>query len=251
MKKIFYCCLLFNLCCVFCRAQGTTDSTAMLKMLVDMSKAYKSAGMLGYDVTYLYTTENEPFKSFDSLQGRIEMDSAHYWCRLDNTESMSNDKYAVVLFKEDKLMYLSKASLFNRSNDPLQMLQRLSAVAGKASYEQTITGHYKTITIRFEQLAVCKQIEYTVDTKTGYLSRMVYVIPTEQLVDESARQSFDGAKEGYGKYARVEAVFSNYSKLPSVDSKFDEKFFFTKQGNEFVPASSFNDYKIFVASLNL
>jgi len=220
-------------------------------MFVNMSNTYKSAGMLGYDVTYRYTSEADPFKSFDSLQGRIEMDSARYWCRLDNTESMSNDKYTVVLFREDKLMYLSKASLLNRSNDPLQMLQRLGSVGGKVSYEETTTGHFKTIIIRFEQVAVCKRIEYTVDTKTGYLSKMVYVIPTEQLVDETARQTFDATKEGYGQYARVEAVFSNYSKLPSGDSKFDERLFFSKQGNEFVPASSFNDYKIFVASPNL
>ena len=236
---------------MLCHAQGTTDSSALVHLLTDMSEKYKTAGMLGYDIKYRFTSETDPTKTFDSLQGRIEMDSLRYWCKLDNTETMSNDKYTVILFKEDKLMYLSKASLLNRSVDPLQILQRLLTTLGNASYNQTVNKQYKTVVIRFPQSSSCKQIEYTVDIGTGYLSKMVYVVPTAQLVDQSARQSFDAGKEGYETYARVEAVFSNYKKIQQISSKFNEQVFFSKQGNEFVPSSSFKDYKIFVASPNL
>jgi hypothetical protein len=216
------------------------------RILKNIQLAY-TAHPLMFDVKYIYSNEHTPDKILDSLKGRIEMNGNDYRYQLDSTETIHNSKYNIILFKEDKIMYLTGASAQVAAQDPLQSVQTILEKSGVTSC--TISNEKGKTTIRFDFAAggACKQMKIIADTVKQRLYAMQYIIKTTLLKDAQD----DTEMEGYEEYALVSTTFSNYHDLLPDSSRFDEKVFFYKEDTAFKVMPAYEEYKIFVATPNL
>ncbi|WP_143708723.1 hypothetical protein, partial [[Flexibacter] sp. ATCC 35208] len=75
-----------------------------------------------YYILYTYANEHTPAILLDSMRGTVEIDGTNYHSILDSTETIHNSKYNIVLFKEDKVMYLASSTPGEVSTNPMQQM---------------------------------------------------------------------------------------------------------------------------------
>lgn len=203
---------------------------------------------VSFDIVYRYSNEHTPAQVLDSAKGRVEMAGKNYRCVLENTETVRNERYCIILYNEDKLMYLAKSPEDSTTEDPLAMMRSLlkkDDVAKPVSH-LVRTGKLKTVQLDFPAGSVCKQISMTVDTLSNQLVAMHYIIKTSQLTEMPS--AAEGNMPEYEEYALVSATFYNY-RIGNIDnSKFDERTYFYKEGNEFKATEAFSQFKLFLGS---
>ncbi|WPQ66280.1 hypothetical protein SIO70_15575 [Chitinophaga sancti] len=201
---------------------------------------------VSFEVNYTYSNESTPGTLLDSLKGKIEISGENYRSTLDNTETIRNAKYSIVLFKEDKLMYLAANSKSASPADPLETLNALlkGATNSTFSYQKRNT----IINVSFPAGGNCKQLSITIDTVSQRLLSMQYILKTTLLMGDEMKNE---VPEGYEEYAQVKASFFNYKDIPLNSSRFDEKAFFYKDGDAFKVTPEYEDYSIFVGTPGL
>jgi len=201
---------------------------------------------VSFEVNYTYSNESTPGTLLDSLKGKIEISGENYRSTLDNTETIRNAKYSIVLFKEDKLMYLAANSKSASPADPLETLNTLLKGATNSTFR---TEKRNTIiNVSFPAGGNCKQLSITIDTVSQRLISMQYILKTTLLMGEEMKNE---VPEGYEEYAQVKASFYNYKDIPVNSSRFDEKAFFYKDGDAFKVTPEYEDYNIFVGTPGL
>lgn len=246
---ILLCCLSLTLTRFSAVAQSVKGLDQVMVEMKKLQSFYK-AQPLSFDVKYTYAGEGTPDKTLDSLNGHIEIAGDSYRCLLDSTETIRNNRYNIILFKEDRIMYLSKPTTAMTGTDPLQVIQAVMERSGAANCGISVKGRTKVIRIDFKAGGPYRQMEMTIDTLSGYLQSMRYIMKTALLVD--APDGADAAAEqGYDEYAVVQAAFSAYRKIPADPSRYNEHTFFYKEGNEFIATQAYKDYKLFVGTPNL
>ncbi|WP_145670321.1 hypothetical protein [Chitinophaga polysaccharea] len=218
----------------------------MATVLKDIQLAYQKHP-LSFEVKYTYANEHTPRVVLDSLEGKVCMAGADYRYILDNTEMVRTGNYSVVVFKEDKLLYLGKTTTDTLAASPLQPLQDMARQAGVRHCEVMYKKHRKTLQVDFQDGLPYRHIEMTLDTLSGYLLQMRYIVKTTLLIAPGASEEV--GKE-YEEYALVVADFHHYQPLAAEKDLFDERSFFVKKGNEVFPAAAYADYKIFIATPN-
>lgn len=231
------------------KAQAANDTAALFAEMRQLQEAYGRS--LSFDIKYTYASERQPGAILDSALGRIELSGKNYHFRLDSVETLSNKDYSVTLFKKDKVMYLAKPSSLGTSPDPVQQMRTILKNGAYKSCRVTQQGSVKTVHIDFGADAVYRQMEMSIDKKTGYVTSMRYVLKTTALVGAGAERSAEEVIAGYGEYAIVQSTFDHYKLLPADYTGFDESRFFYKEGTEYKTTSDYNDYKIFRGSPNL
>jgi hypothetical protein len=207
---------------------------------------YRAADHLSFNINYRYALENKPSEFLDSMKGSFRMHGLSYWYAIDSTESVVGKDYTLMLFKEDKIMYVAKPSEATQNKNPLAMPDSayLNSDAVKCSLEMLELE--KKITMEFKPGAACKKIEYFINKKTGMINRVLSYIQSSQLYDLSVRQAVDASA-----YAVMEMKFTNYKEKSFDDSVLNMGKYFTKQGKEFSTVSPYESYKIFLGSPNL
>ncbi|WPV63872.1 hypothetical protein [Chitinophaga sp. LS1] len=201
---------------------------------------------VSFEVNYTYSNESTPGTLLDSLKGKIEISGENYRSTLDNTETIRNAKYSIVLFKEDKLMYLAANSKSASPADPLETLNTLLKGATNSTFR---TEKRNTIiNVSFPAGGNCKQLSITIDTVSQRLISMQYILKTTLLMGDEMKNE---VPEGYEEYAQVKASFYNYKDIPVNSSRFDEKAFFYKDGDAFKVTPEYEDYNIFVGTPGL
>jgi hypothetical protein len=245
---ISICCACLALLQLTSRAQ-TAAGTEQLMAELKKVQSYYYAHPLSFRVKYIYAAENAPDKPLDSLSGRMEVSGSnfHYW--LDSTETIRNDRYSIVLFKEDRIMYLAKPSANAAAPDPLQLMQAALEKAGLSNCEVTVSGRNKEFRMFFKPGAPYRQMDMTIDTLSGYMQSMRYVVKTAMLME--VQDSDQARLQGYDEYSIVQASFEHYRRIPDDPARFNEQTFFYKEGNEYVTTQAYKDYKIFVGTPNL
>ena len=231
------------------------EAWAAIQKLTDV---YAKATRLSFDVTYRYAAEEAPLTWLDSLSGRFKLNGSQYWYDLNNTESICTGGYLIFLFKEDQVMYLAKPAtaageklpatnaamaVMNAANQFENVLKNDSAI--RCSIKEI--NNQKRITIEFANPATYKKIEYYINTKTGYLEKMINVVRSDQLYDASVQHLVDAEQS----YAIVEAVYSNYRPGNVDDSLFDVNRYFKKEGDDYITMAPYDTYKIFLGTPNL
>jgi hypothetical protein len=202
---------------------------------------------VSFEMSYTYTNEHTPEEILDSLRGKVEMSGENYRCLLDQTETIRNGKYNIVLFKEDKLMYLTSAGKSVAPVDPLETLNTL--LNGAASSTFKTEKRNTIIDVSFSAGGNCKQLLMVVDTVLQRLVSIQYVLKTAALMGEEVQDN--KLPEGYEEYALVKASFNNYKEITSDSSRYDEKEFFYKEGTSLKVTPAYEDYNIFVGSPDL
>lgn len=225
---------------------GQADAAGEAKQLLQqVTEKYRSATHLSFDVAYYYSANKTPATYLDSLQGHFKMNGNHYWFEVAGTESLYSDEYAVVLYKEDKLMYLTKptANITNPVASLEVFLKADTLYTCKLVHQQ----QYDQLTIDFTGKGPYKRTEYIIDPKTGFIIRMVSLVRSELLYDPSATPAIDPANA----YSIVEMRFTHYQENSFDDKALDVARYFKKVGKEYVTVAPYEAYKIFIGSPKL
>ena len=209
----------------------------------------ESAVPYGFDMKYSYANESKPTVLLDSLNGAIVIAGKNYYCKMDSTETISNDRYNIVLFREDKIMYVGAARSDN-TEDPIGQMQGVLEKSGANSCTTTYCGTKKIINVGFAAGGACKQLKMVIDTAARHMLSMEYLIKTAMLIDAPDAEA-RVAGQGYDEYAVVNASFYNYHPFNKDTAWFNENQFFYKEGSEYKPAPAYREYQIVLATPNL
>ncbi len=237
-------------------AQKDMQDTA-IGAVRQLANRYLHAPQLSFEVEYRYASETTPNVWLDSLGGHFKMDGARYWYLLDSTEMLCGDKYAVVLYREDKVMYLSSA--VSPSANPLGVLDSFLVKKQGLHYNLAVSGQQTIVTISFDPSAgsgqvpsagsgqIYKKLEFYIDNNTGLLNRMVSVVKSEQLYEPSVRRQV----AGQDSYAIIETLFRHYQEKAFDGQLFNIDRYFRKEGNSYVTVPPYTNYKIFLGKPGL
>jgi len=244
------------LCCwgiVAMQHKVVAQAPAVLdQVMAEMKKiqAFYNTQDLSFGIKYTYANEHEPGKVLDSLSGEVEMAGASYRYSLDNMETIRNERYSIILFKEDKVMYLAKPGKNESAANPMELMKAALERTGINSCEILRNGHFKTIRILFGENTPYRKMELTIDTLSGYLLTMQYIVKTAMLMDKSDENDSTQIT-GYDEYAIVSTRFEHYRKMPADRSRFDEHTFFYREGEVLKTTKAYQDYSLFVGTPNL
>lgn len=224
----------------------TTSKEKVIEAIKDLSEHYQNAPSLSFDVGYKYSDELTPGLFRDSLKGSFKMSKDAYWYSLDNTESVGNKDFLVMLFKDDKVMYISKPSTISRTVNPVALFDSLLMNRKEISCALAESKDEKKISFIFTAGQKYKRIEYYVSNKTGFVTRMVYIIQTKELLDAS-----DPGSDGLSPYAIINVSFTNYQTGGFDKTELDLAKYFMKDSNGYRVTAAYDSYKIFLGSTNL
>jgi len=242
---------LFILCCLGAQfsagAQGLTDTTRLFSAMKELQDVY-SKNPVSFDMYYTYTSELHPETVLDSLSGHMDIAAGKYHYLIAGTEMIANERYVITLFKDDKIMYLSKPSE-TQAVDPMKQIRQAVAAMGISSFSFETNGNVKTIRIGFNAGGPYKEMRMKLDKKTGYLTEMQYVVKTELLMSSTDDQAQITAQ--YGEFAVVSCLYTDYKTFSPQPDLFDEHKYFAYENREFSAMEAYSDYKVFVGSMNL
>jgi len=243
--------VLLILCFFFCQntlfAQEAKDTTKLFETIKQLQDLYKQKAV-SFDIRYTYTSEHNPEKELDSLIGHMDLSGNNYHYLLSETEMTANERYVITLFAEDKIMYLSKP-FSGGAVDPMTQMWAAMKTAGLTSCIFSETVRTRSLSIDFKAGGPYKKMELVFDKKSGYLNEMKYVLRTEMLM--SSGEGIENIVAEYGEYAIVKCKYSNYKALVPDADMFDERKFFYKDGETFMPTARYNEYKVFQGSPGL
>ncbi|NNV55041.1 hypothetical protein [Limnovirga soli] len=226
-----------------------TGSEPVLQVFARLQQVYQNIPALSFDVKYTYSNETKPAEILDSLSGKFEINQGNYHYLLDSTETIHNERYTIVLFREDKLLYLTKSSEEQKVN-PVSTINDLLKNKEGLTFDVSDKDKLTMLKIGYPPGKEYKSVELIIDTATGYLAKAVYIVQTKLLVDAQGATDQTSLNQ-YDEYARVEVSFLNYNSNTVDTSIFDEKKIFFKEGKDFKTTAAYKEYKIFLGSLNL
>ncbi|HVU58162.1 MAG TPA: hypothetical protein VHD83_24045 [Puia sp.] len=226
--------------------QSTTRDSC-LQVMKEMVDHYRATRYLSFDITYRYAAESGPGAYLDSLHGRYRLNGNDYWYSLDSTEVVSYQGTCVLLFKEDHIMYLVPPNGRRKNVDFLVALDSLLLHLGGMEPVLREDGDIRTVLLTFGGRGIYKSIEYSIDRRTGYITRIRQVVKSDQLYDPSVRNRI----EGEIPYAVIDMDFSNYRSGAFGDRQLDTAQYFKKEGQQYVSVAPYDEYKIFLGAPNL
>lgn len=227
----------------FCQNDQRGQALRELRKTISL---YQQAALMSFDVKYRYAPAENPSAYMDSLSGSFRLDGSKFWYSLDETEMLFNGEYVVAVYKDDRIIYLSRPSQDMTVQHPVALIDSLLDNPA-ISYTINSSGKTKEIIVDFPAGEKYKQIRYLIDSRSGLINRMTQLVESSELYDpEIAAQAIPETA-----YDIVETIFSNYA-----NKGFDAGFFradryFIKEGSDYIAASSYRSYKVFLGSSNL
>ncbi|HTB51798.1 MAG TPA: hypothetical protein VK718_03410 [Ferruginibacter sp.] len=227
------------------QAQANKDSA--INLFRETSNKYNGMHYLSFRMDYSYRNDANPKVLLDSLMGEVMVNGDNCHIILGNTETIRNNDYNIMLFKEDTLMYISKPKIITLN--PITILNNLITQLSNEDVSLVIKRSLGIITINFPIGNDYKKIEFFINLKSGYLIKVRYIVKATQLINEEDRPLAD--KDIQNEWAIVECNYDNYKVGAFNDSEFDVKKYFIKDGKEYKPTEAYKQYKIFIASPGL
>jgi hypothetical protein len=224
-----------------------TDREKVIKELKTISDHYRNTRFLSFDINYRYANEQQPGIYLDSLSGSFKINGSNYWYVLDNTEAIGDNHYLIMLFREDKIMYLTKPSSLTLMQNPLALID--SYLVGKPGVRYGITSQKKEkkISLDFGDNGKYRKIEYEIDAASGFMTKMTCVVRASEMYDETVRSQVDDASV----YVKVEAVFKNYRETAFPENLVNTTKYFKKDGEEYIALPPYETYKVFLGTNTL
>jgi hypothetical protein len=223
------------------------DGTKIHDLFRKIADHYRNAGNLSFDVTYKYAAESDPGKWLDSMSGNFKMNNSSYWYMLDSTEAMGTRDYALILFREDRVMYLSRPTSQTQSANPLTQFDSLVLKDNRVKASLAEEGSQELVTLEFQPGLVYKRITYYIDRKTYFLTRMISMVRSDQLYEKSVRPMIKGTDS----YVIVETDYNHYQRGGFTEGDLDTGRYFKKVGGDYTAVPPYDSYKILLASSNL
>ncbi|MBG9377043.1 hypothetical protein I5907_12430 [Panacibacter sp. DH6] len=229
-------------------AQDSVAAKTIMTFFNGVRNAYAHSGNIGFNVNYVYSDEKYPEKIIDTLSGTYKINGSKYWFSLAQTETMKNDSLVIMIFHEDKMMYVRKASTLP-GFDPVEQMQAFLKKAKTVRAKLTKGKSVDQLSITFPEGLDYKSVNIKTDRVTGYLVESEYIIRTQLLTDQADDEA-DETKSGFSEYARVRVNYSAYHQ-DTDSSCFDESRFIIRRNNVISTEEKYKDFKIVIGSSNL
>lgn len=246
MKFILLKCSLILLC-VFLAKKGwaQTELERATAMLVRVKNAYDS-GSMSFRLRYTYASADQPAMVTDSLLGEARFCGTNSYMSLGNIIFFRNKSFNISVFRDDKLIMLSKPSI--RENEMQMPTDYLTTVLKNTGVTKCSIKRAKqlvVITLEFAEAATCKFMEVVIDEPHSLITSMM--VKVKKPGNPGANEPLSGEAQ----YAIVRTEFSGFKVEPCDPAGFDENIFFTRKGDVFKPAPKYADYQVFLASPNI
>ena len=244
-------------CCLWmvCMATGTKalhaqDSSGVIKTwMQQLQQRYHDAGYLGFHIKYLYTNAGPSAVALDSLTGEVEMHGNQCRLVIDSTETVVTARYTIQVRPEEKMIVLSGARP-SGNLDPIGLMDSLLAHTGNVHARISHQPGQDVLTISFPPGREYSSVRIVTDTRTGWLQRISYTLPTAGLVAPDMISS-PGHPAPYQAEGRIDMLFSHYRRGGFNKALFSESNYFNKTDGRYEAAARYKDYRIFLASSNL
>lgn len=219
----------------------------VISELNGISEKYRTVKNLSFDINYRYANVQQPGAYLDSLSGSFRINGKNYWYVLDNTEAIGDSQYLIMLFKEDKIMYLTKPSSFTLMQNPLSLIDSYLVNKPGIKYSISTQKKEKKIELDFGDNGKYRRIEYEIDLASGFMTKMTCVVRASEMYDESVKSQVEDASV----YVQVEAVFKNYRQNDFPEGLFNTAKYFKKDGEEYIALPPYETYKVFLGTNTL
>jgi hypothetical protein len=208
---------------------------------------YKSNKELHFTMNYRYAAEEQPTVWLDSLKGNFAVHGERYRYSLDSTEFVGGGDLSVILFKQDRVMYLAKPGAVARNVNPMALLDSFLLRNDSVDCAVNETKDWQTITLSFHPSRPTKRIEYVVDRQTGYITKIINVVSARELYAPAMQDKVLND----ATYAIVETDLSDYREMNVSAKDWDLGRLFKKEGDEYIPQPPYQSFKVFLGSPGL
>lgn len=224
------------------------DTAKLYSEMQKLQEAYTANG-LRYDFRYTYAGAHEPGRILDSLSGSMEMSAAGMKMVMRNMEFITNPRFAIVLFKEDKVMYLYKPNSVPVT-DPLHQVRTLMESGLVNQVDVVKENRNRRIHIGFDSLSTVRTIDMNITPGSGLLSSVKYILQTEMM--KAGRPLTNAEQQKFGPLALVSMYFLAYGSLPGGSyAPLQEQTYFTIVNGEYKATAAYSEYQIYKGSPNL
>lgn len=229
-------CLLLVLISSSWRTMAQSKDTAALLAVFKKMQQDLISRPVSYEVKISYTRLDAPGAAPDTVSGMVKIAGRQLHYLMDGVETISNERYTVTLFHQDKTMYLNKPVA--TPEQQMVAVANLSQVVGdvKEWFLKT-EGKEKILQLTYPAGMQYKQAVFIIDARSGYL--------------KSTRITMDVLAEDTLHAVEVYSRFVNYQPIPNGYNGFNESNYFTRKGDDFIVTPTYRDYQIFKASPNL
>lgn len=246
MTRILFSFIAMLLCHQHLYAQQASKD-AVMQQIRKVSDHYKSIPSLSFDMHYYYSAETAPSSYLDSLKGSLKVQGNDCWYSIDSTESISSGGYTILLFKEDKIMYLTQADSASRYGNPVALMDSILLNNKEITCQLNESKTETVVSLELPPGGNSKRVEYHINKKTGFIDMVRNVVKSNQLYDASVRDRVSGNDS----YVCVDVFYKQYRKAAFDPVLFDRSRYFKREGQEYVAIAPYTEYKIFLGTPQL
>lgn len=227
-------------------AQAQQDKQKLDLFLQKLKSANTSSP--GSSIKYTYAKEATPDIVEDSIIAEMEVLANGFHYKADSTEMFGNDSLLIILFLEEKIMYLSRARRADPAIQPAALLDTLFTRFPGLNYMLLDSAGLAVLRMNFPEGNQYKSIAVCTDHE-GKIQRVDYVVKSEALMEPDAG---DEGKDDADAYAVVRAVFSyNPGNAGTPLNLFRPEQFFIKENGRYKAIGRYSDYQVQIGSGNL
>lgn len=215
-----------------------------LEAMHRLAANYQAAAFLRFEVLYRYANTAKPQEYLDSLRGEYKINGTRYWSLLNQQETLVNGDWMVMVFPEDSLLYLSqpgKHAIPGGITSLPTIVDSLLLANPRAQWSYAADAQEERVTMEFPVAEPYKKITWHIDRQSGYLSKMVSLLPAAGLYDPAVQSLLT---PGEPTYVVVETLYRQYRQDGFDENLFDAGRYFRKQGTEYVATGQYEHYKI-------
>ncbi|MFY0255158.1 hypothetical protein ACDQ55_14515 [Chitinophaga sp. 30R24] len=219
------------------QAQHTASLQKAVAILEEAGHHFTS-GSQSLNMHYTIADADQPDVLLDSMKCSMQTLGNNFRMETGNMLTIKNDRYTIVVFHEDKLIYLTGASPRDSSApNPAGMLIQALQSAGMAQSDIREEGDTVTLHFRFGENSAYRDMLIKLNKDHSRLYSSQYLIDGEQL-------PFEFKDLTKGTYALLQVIFSYRPAVGLTAADFDERQFFTRKDNVLVPTGAYKNYEV-------
>jgi hypothetical protein len=246
MRQTVILLLLFYCVLQSARAQ-ITDRLRAREIMRTLIGRYTGQSNLSFSITYRYAAEDRPGLYLDSLKGSFELSGDRYRYVLAGTEYIGTKDLSLILFREDKMIFLARPTATPVMNNPLLLMDSLLWRNDSIGCRVEETADQQKVIFIFPPGKSIKRMEYLVDRKSGMMTRMINTINSRQLYDPSVQSLV----KGVSSFVNVEVELNDYRRDAFAGNELEPGRYVKKEGNQYVAVAPYESYKIFLSTPDL
>jgi len=220
-------------CLLLLMSFGVMAQTAR-EDLLNMNKLYRDAKSYTMNITvklYQQGTEATPAATY---KGAAKMSQGHYYVDMMGRSTILNDRYALVVDRNQKMILLRDAS--PEQTKALRSMQQAINVDSLLKADKSEIS-YISNTAKEKRILI-------LNPESGYQRIEISLDPTTLVLKQIVMEPQMDAKEE-GQVRKIQVEYSEVQVNQTVDATFfSERPYIQKKGKEFFPTALYKNYKV-------